>query len=161
MKRESCKGSSKMLDRFEALINARLRRSRPSQYQQLMESWNLSKHLRQQSTLAVNLMGPSIDAGADESAALEFAWTLLYPEPEKSPLDQHSLSGLISFEYDQAAALLLIASRQRGSLFKIEHALHIYDRSEQLRRVLEILDFVMPVLDEPSSDVRWFGFHQL
>jgi hypothetical protein len=123
MKRERV---PELFDRFEALINARLKRSRPKQYRELMESGKLSKHLRQKPKLAVSLMGPSVDAGADESSALEYVWPLLHPEPEKSSHDQNSLpSFLISFEYDQAGTLLLLASRQRGSPFKIEQALHI------------------------------------
>jgi hypothetical protein len=126
MKHKAQNGSSVgLLDRFEVSISARMKRSRPRQYRQLMESGNLIEHLKQQAKLAVSLMGPSVEAGADESAALEFAWPLLYPEPEKSPPEQNGLPGSISFEYDQAATLLLQASRQRGSLFKIEQALHI------------------------------------
>ena len=59
-----------------------------------------------------------------ESAALEFAWPLLYPEPEKSPPEQNSLPGLISFDYEWAASLLLQASHRKGSPIKIEQALH-------------------------------------
>jgi hypothetical protein len=126
MKHKSQNGSSVgLLDRFESLISARMKRSRPRQYRQLMESGKFGEHLREKAELAVRLMGATVDAGADESAALEFAWSLLYPEREKNPGDENSPPGLISFEYDQAATLLLLASRQRGSVFKIEQALHI------------------------------------
>ena len=124
MKNETYKASHDLLDRFEHLINARLKRCRPRQYRKLMESGNLIEHLKQQAKLAVSLMGASVDAGADESSALEFAWQLLYPEPEKSPPEQNSLSDFISFDYEWAASLLLLASQRKGSPIKIEQALH-------------------------------------
>jgi hypothetical protein len=92
----------------------------------------------------MDLMGPSIEAGADEASALEFAWPLLYREPEKSVPEENSLpSFLIGFEYDWAASLLLQASRQRGSPFKIEQAL------QAMRMVAR---YLVRAVEDPSDD---------
>lgn len=131
MKRANCKASPELLGRFEALINARLKRSRPRQYRQLMEKGSLSAHLKQQAERVVGLMGPTVDAGADESSALEFAWPLLYPKDEEAE-DQRNRSethtpasaDLLRFNYEEAAALILQASPRKGSVVVIAAALY-------------------------------------
>ncbi len=128
MEHKTYKGSSELLKRFEALILARLKRSRPRQYRLLLESGELSEHLRKQTKMAVDLMGPSVDAGARHVVRSGFVWQVLYPEEEKQSLRDRPVSDhpnsldFVDSWYNQSASLLLQASPRKTSLTELEQA---------------------------------------